>query len=535
MTSTTCALKNSNTLSFCIVNFPNHHLLRFSFSEFYTTKIYKMKISTTFKTNFIYVVVLLHILLFSYAAASKLLDFQNFQIQLGQSPLLSAFAVPVSIAVPVVEFILVLLLLFSRYRVIGLYGSFMLMTMFSAYIVIILNFSSFIPCSCGGILEKMSWDEHLLFNIIFVVLAAIAVLFHAATKLMYAFLAILFASGIAIVVILFLASEDIIQHRNNFVRRLPEQFSKEHDIDLGFNSYYFAGAVNGKVYLGNVTAPLLLTEIDTTLKAKKEVVIKLDDLNFPFRSLNIQIYSKHFFASDGTVPVLFRGKTGQWKAKQITGVKYGFSNPIFTDSISTAFRTHKKNLESVLGTSTFNSSRVNLNPALLQKQIDGIFDTDGILNYDPYTNQLVYLYYYRNQYIVTDSKLNLIHRGNTIDTTTKAKIKVAFIKDRNVKKFTAPPLIVNKNAYAYQGLLFVNSALMGKFEDEKMWRQASIVDVYDYKNRRYLVSFYVYNIDGERLNRFAVEGNNFYGIIGTHLVSYKMSNIVIKQYAKPDK
>ncbi|UPT69975.1 MAG: hypothetical protein M0D53_12645 [Flavobacterium sp. JAD_PAG50586_2] len=111
---------------------------------------------TAIKSNVIYVVALLHILLFSYAAASKLLDFQNFQVQLGQSPLLSAFAVPVSIAVPIVEFILVLLLLFTRYRIIGLYGSFMLMTMFTAYIFIILNFSSFIPCSCGGILEKMS-------------------------------------------------------------------------------------------------------------------------------------------------------------------------------------------------------------------------------------------------------------------------------------------------------------------------------------------------------------------------------------------
>ena len=490
---------------------------------------------TIIKSNVIYIVALLHILLFSYAAASKILDFQNFQVQLGQSPLLSAFAAAVSYAVPIIEFILVLLLMFSRFRLIGLYGSFVLMTMFSAYIIIILNFSSFTPCSCGGILEKMSWTEHLIFNIVFVILSAIALILKSTTKYVYGFLSILFISGIAIIVALFLMSEDIIQHRNNFVRRLPEQFSKEHDIDLGFNSYYFAGAVNGKVYLGNVTAPLLLSETDTELKSKKEMVIKLSSINFPFRSLNIQVYSKYFFASDGTVPVIFRGKTGQWNAVQIPGINYDFSNPVFTDSISTAFRTHKKNLESVLATSTFNSNRVNLNPALLQKQIDGRFDTDGVLNYDQYTNQLVYLYYYRNQYIVTDSQLNLIHRGNTIDTTTKAKIKVAYIKDRNVMKFAAPPMTVNKNAYAYKGLLFVNSALMGKFESEEMWKQASIVDVYDYVNRNYIVSFYVYNIDGERLTDFTVQGNNFYGIVGSHLVSYKMSSIVIKQYAKVEK
>ncbi|MEO5777379.1 MAG: MauE/DoxX family redox-associated membrane protein [Flavobacterium sp.] len=491
-----------------------------------------MKPSPHLKNNITYTISLQYILLFSYAAASKILDFQNFQIQLGQSPLLSAFAGVVSYGVIGVELILVLLLMSAKSRWMGLYGSFVLMTMFSAYIVIILNFSSFTPCSCGGILEKMTWTQHLIFNILFVVLAAIALVLQSTTRFVYGFLIILFTSGIALIVALFLMSEDIIQHRNNFVRRLPEQFFQEHDIDLGFNSYYFAGTVNGKVYLGNVTAPLLLTETDSALQNKKEIVIKLNKLDFPFRSLQIQVHSKYFFASDGTVPVLFRGKTGDWKAVHQKGISTRFSNPVFTDSVSTAFRTDKANGENVLGEYSHSSNLLKLNPALLQKQIDGIFDTDGILNYDPYTNQIVYLYYYRNQYIVADPKLNLLYRGNTIDTNSHAKIKVAYNKARNERKLAAPPLTVNKNACVYKGLLFVNAALMGNFEDEKMRKQASILDVYDLKKRSYLVSFYVYNIDGERLSRFAVQGNRFYGLIGTHLVSYKLSNMVIKRYSE---
>lgn len=482
------------------------------------------------RSKIIYIIALLYILLFTYAAVSKLLDFQNFQIQLGQSPLLSAFAAYVAIIVPVMELVLVILLLFSKYRIIGLYGSFVLMTMFSAYIVIILNFSSFTPCSCGGILEKMSWTQHLIFNIIFLLLAALAILLSSATKFVYGFLSILFTSGIAIIVALFLTSEDIIQHRNNFVRRLPEQFFQEHDIDLGFNSYYFAGTANGKIYLGNVTAPLLLTETDAALKHKKEIVIKLDNLKFPFRSLHLNVYSKFFFASDGTVPVIFRGKTGVWNAQQRKGITTRFTSQVFTDSVSTAFRTDKSNGENILGTYSQSLNNVILNPELLQKQIDGIFDTDGMLNYDPYTNQLVYIYYYRNQYIVADSNLKLKYRGNTIDTISKAQIKLAYNSARNETKLAAPPVYVNKNAYSYKGLLFVNSALVGKYEDEKMWKQASIVDIYDLKNHSYIVSFYVYNIGRERLSHFAVQGNKFYGIIGTHLVSYKMSDLVVKRY-----
>ena len=64
-----------------------------------------------------------------------------------------------------------------------------------------------------------------------------------------------------------------------------------------------------------------------------------------------------------------------------------------------------------------------------------------------------------------------------------------------------------------------------------MWSQASLDDVYDYKKRTYVVSFYVYNIDGKRLADFAVQGNNFYGIVGSHLVSYKMSHLVSDRYS----
>lgn len=487
-----------------------------------------MKLQIT-KSNIIQTVVALYILLFTYATVSKVLDFHNFQIQLGQSPLLSAFADWVAVIVPLVEFVIVLLLLSNKSRLLGLYGSFALMTMFTAYIVIILNFSSFTPCSCGGILEEMTWTQHLVFNIVFVALSGLAILSNAFNKFVIGYLSILATSAIGLVVALFLMSEDIIQHRNNFIRRLPAQFSKQYEIDLGYNSYYFAGLTNGKIYLGNTTAPLLLTEIDTSLKNKKELVVKLNNLNLPFRSLQLQVHAKNFYASDGTVPAVFHGKTGLWYATQIPQVKSKFSNPVFTDSTSFAFRKHKANAENVLARFDEKQNKTITNPTILQKQVDGIFDTDGILNYDPNSNLLVYLYYYRNQYIVCDSKLNIIHRGNTIDTISKAQIKVAFNKDRNEKKLSAPPLTVNKNAYLHRGLLFVNSSLMGKFEDEKMWRQASLIDIYDIKNRSYIVSFYVYNIEGKRLSRFAVEGNTFYGIVGRHLVSYKMSYLVHKR------
>lgn len=492
-----------------------------------------MKLSPQFKFNCTYTIALLYILLFTYAAISKILDFENFQIQLGQSPLLSPFAGAISYGVIIVELLLVILLMSKKTRLTGLYGSLFLMTMFTTYIYIILNFSSFVPCSCGGILEKLGWTEHIIFNGAFILLALIAITINATTRFVYGFITIHIIAGASIVTTLFLMSEDIMQHRNNFVRRFPDKVHKVYDTDLNFNSYYFAGASKGKIYLGNYTAPLLLTEIDTALKIKKEIVIHIDNMKLPFRSLALRVQSNFFYAVDATVPCVFRGKTGKWNATTISASGTPFANPVIIDSTAIAYRTHNTKTESVLGMTSFNKKDSSwVNPTLLQKQIDGIFDVDGTLLFDNQINKIVYLYRYRNQFIVTDEKLNLSFRGKTIDTISKAQIKVAFNKDRNEKKLAAPPLTVNKSGIVNRGLLFVNSGLIGKFEDAKMWKQTSIIDIYNIKTNTYLESFYIYNINRKTMNSFFVYKDNFYAIIDNHLVSYKLSKTIVSHFSK---
>lgn len=119
---------------------------------------------------------LLLIILFTYAAFTKLLDFDNFQIQLGQSPLTNVFAKALSVSIPLLELMIVLALCFRALRFWGLFAGYILMLLFSGYIFIILNYSSYVPCSCGGILEKLGWTEHLVFNVLVTLLACSALL-----------------------------------------------------------------------------------------------------------------------------------------------------------------------------------------------------------------------------------------------------------------------------------------------------------------------------------------------------------------------
>lgn len=119
----------------------------------------------------------MYVVMFIYAATSKFLDFGQFKIQLGQSPIITAYADWVAWGIPLTELVIAGLFLFPRLMLTAFYSSFSLMTMFTTYIILILNFSDYIPCSCGGILEKLGWTEHIVFNLVFIVIAAIGVFY----------------------------------------------------------------------------------------------------------------------------------------------------------------------------------------------------------------------------------------------------------------------------------------------------------------------------------------------------------------------
>lgn len=96
------------------------------------------------------------ILLFCYAGISKLLDFEKFQVQIATSPLLNGFFQFLPYTIIIVEFLIAGLLCYRKTRIIGLIGSLVLMVIFTGYVALLLSTSKNLPCSCGGILEKMS-------------------------------------------------------------------------------------------------------------------------------------------------------------------------------------------------------------------------------------------------------------------------------------------------------------------------------------------------------------------------------------------
>lgn len=499
-----------------------------------------MRLNTKIQKALLEFICLLYILLFVYVAVSKLIDFENFQVQLGQSPLLSAFAGWVSFGVPLFELLISGLLIFSKTRRIALYSAFVLMTMFTTYIFIILNFSDFVPCSCGGVLEKLGWIEHLLFNIVFILIALVGILMTyqepSDNQIWFSkmlkeqlFLSLLFS--VSVVVFLFFITEKRTLQKNNFVRYYPHHpITLVKQIDMEFNSYYIAGFQDGKIYLGNVTAPLSVTVIDSALKSKQNYIIQLPTTDLKFRSLRLIVKPPYFYFYDGTTPVVFKGKTSDWNATIWLYKKAYFSHLIPIDSSKVAIKTlSSSTLENILGTITINDTiAVNLSANLLEKQIDGVFDTDGMLVYNAVFNKLVYTYFYRNEFILTNTSLQLYSKGNTIDPITKAQLKLATLTKKNLTVLAEKPVTVNKNTATYGEYIFIQSGILGNYEPKEMWDLASIIDVYSIKDQRYLLSFYLSHKNNQAMNSFWIEGNRLVTISGQYLSVYQLKSAFFK-------
>lgn len=111
------------------------------------------------------------IFLFVYTASSKLIGHNSFVFTLSQSPLLKQFSIPLSWVIPLAEIIISCFLFVPRLRKIGLLLSVLLMTVFTIYISYMIAFTPQLPCSCGGVIKSLTWWEHLLLNISFIVIA----------------------------------------------------------------------------------------------------------------------------------------------------------------------------------------------------------------------------------------------------------------------------------------------------------------------------------------------------------------------------
>nr|WP_068891208.1 hypothetical protein [Pedobacter panaciterrae] len=309
---------------------------------------------------------------------------------------------------------------------------------------------------------------------------------------------------------------------NGFIRKLPSlKLIGENSINVKYNWWYIAGLFDSTIYLGNNILPGRIGKVDREIKNFSLTKITGFDSVKIYNGAYIQIDSPIFYLMDGVKQIILNGNvkdlhlTKQLNATYFTGGIPLTNSTMALRSVYEGIGNRLIKLDLITG---------QLQPtSLLEKQIDGIFCTDGEIVRVPKSSKIIYVYYYRNQFLCADSNLNLLYKGKTIDTNSHAQIKVAKIKSNSENTLSAPPLYVNKRACANEKYLFVQSALRANNETEYMIKDVSMIDVYAIADGKYQFSFYLPDFRGFKVRDFKVYGQSLYALYDRYLYKYQLN------------
>lgn len=133
---------------------------------------YKLTIKQ--KSTISFIISLLFVFLFSYTGIDKLSHLDKFSRGISKIPYVGGMHVWIAWGVPLLELLISALLILPGSNQLGLKLATGLMAIFTAYLALMLAFAEKRMCHCGGIIESMGWVEHLIFNIVFILLGGYA-------------------------------------------------------------------------------------------------------------------------------------------------------------------------------------------------------------------------------------------------------------------------------------------------------------------------------------------------------------------------
>ena len=334
--------------------------------------------------------------------------------------------------------------------------------------------------------------------------------------------------SISFIGILLWISKTSLYQNNNFQRVFPPRFLsdwKVTDIEASFNK--IVGISPNTVYLGNTTNPTYFKEVNyKTGEQKKQQLNIPQDSPIAWKALQMHIDSQNIYLTEGITPTILSGDLNNLDLtrKTIDSIHFSKCLPVSPSFyILTAYAPTTR--QNILIKETLNPISIERIPNIPEKQVDGIFCTDGDLHYNKEKKALIYVYRYRNEFLYMDMDLNINYKGKTIDTISRAKIEVTQTGTDGKKQFilSAPPLVVNKKSAVSGSRLFIHSALLSENENKQEFFRKSVIDIYTLNNARYLFSFYIPAYQGGKMRSFAIHNNTLIVLYNSHLLTFTMN------------
>jgi hypothetical protein len=289
-----------------------------------------------------------------------------------------------------------------------------------------------------------------------------------------------------------------------------------------------SGMDNGQVYF-SCQKPGLLLRTDLNLQHGSYFQIPVLTNEKISAHFDIQIDSNMIYLFAGNVPAVYVIPLKNIQSVNIIPLPITFTRSALTGQHQAILRILQKKagkVDQVFARLNLADGSLLYETSLSEWRGDLGFANDGILRYDALTRYLVYSGFYTNKLMVFDTRLQLVCRSRTIDTTRRNATDYNALKIGRQTEFgnTSPKKMVNSQCCVDQGKLFMQSELQADHESQAQFNSNSVIDVYRIKDGSYSGSFYVPFDHGRKLFRFQVYGKLFIAVYKDHLVTYDLSH-----------
>ncbi len=105
------------------------------------------------------------VLVYMYTAIMKLKDIPGFIGTMSRTPFIHSYANLLAGLIPGIEIAISIFIIIPATRFYGIVMATALIATFTLYIAYLMIALPKLPCSCGGIIQDLSWKGHLIVNI----------------------------------------------------------------------------------------------------------------------------------------------------------------------------------------------------------------------------------------------------------------------------------------------------------------------------------------------------------------------------------
>ena len=466
------------------------------------------------------VLIILLVIMWVYSGISKYQEFERFGIELNRSPYLHQMSKAISYLLPLGELLLACLLIPARTRLVGLYLSLFLMVFFTVYIYAMLNYSYYISCGCMGLFEKLSWEEHLSFNMMACLLCIVAILLHRSETALQPYIMkrpnksqktvkqrlsitiALILLGVGSMAILHY-STDMPNRKNNGFER---QFMPVGVRVLAQETFIpefreLIGTFDGRYYLMGQN-PSIIYSISEDLQTLDSIKLRLEYVpNFIPRFYGLLEYPLVHLLG-GNAHTLITAHLEKDSVSVIPLSLPGFlGSPVLLDSDRFMLRVIDSASLDAYFVSMDRAGQVIQEEQHLSRRLgDAGFLSSGQLRRDPVSGKLSYVHFNDHHWMSFEPDFQLHVRSHTIDTN--AHVKTEILRHGKNVNYKKPPLAVNAFSSAHGEVLHIRSRLRADNESQKAFGSHAVIDCYQILTGEYLGSYYLPQSNKHEVKQF---------------------------------